>query len=734
MKQRILVVANRLPVAIQVTERSFHFQPSPGGLASALSALNDSYELMWIGWPGEVDLSMIQPENISAELKKEYNASAIFLTRRQLNRFYFGFSNRVLWPVLHYLPTHIDYDEKDFRVYREVNRVFADRIIEELQQGNTEDIVWVHDYQLMLVPSMVREKIPEARIGFFLHTPFPSSEMFRALPYREELLKGLLGANLIGFQTHSGLRHFRSSLLHILGIDSEINRIDMEDHSVMIGAYPISVDPQKIESTMEDPDFEEDLKIVRQIKKGRKMILSVDRLDYTKGIPERLSAYKKFLERNPEKAAEVVLVQVAVPSRTKIPDYRHLKDQVEVIVMDIIEAHETLPDSPIQFMYRSLPFRRLAAFYREADVALVTPYFDGMNLVAKEYVAVKKDHGALILSELAGAASELGEAIIINPWNRDQISDALESALELSQDECTRRMTAMYERVKRNNVHYWSNSFLEDMIRSTQEYADRHGPVMPLNVQKRNELKEQFQESSKRLLLLDYDGTLAEIQNLPLAAAPDQELREIMERITKLPDTDIAIVTGRKRQEIEDWMGKYPVIISAEHGLWVRMVGEDWQKQLSESHDLDWLGTVEDIFEQFNLKTPGSFTEKKEAALAWHYRLSDPTFGKWQARELVMHLKNMLSGAPLDVLDGKSVIEVRVQGIHKGNIIPFLETQNRSYDFHLAAGDDATDEHLFQAIPGDGWSIKIGAGYTHAHYRLNGVRDFRGLLKFIAED
>ena len=189
MKQRILVVANRLPVAIQVTERSFHFQPSPGGLASALSALNDAYELMWIGWPGEVDLSMIQPENISTELKKEYNASAIFLTRRQLNRFYFGFSNRVLWPVLHYLPTHIDYDEKDFRVYREVNRVFADRIVEELQAGNTQDIVWVHDYQLMLVPAMVREKIPEARIGFFLHTPFPSSEMFRALPYREELLK-----------------------------------------------------------------------------------------------------------------------------------------------------------------------------------------------------------------------------------------------------------------------------------------------------------------------------------------------------------------------------------------------------------------------------------------------------------------------------------------------------------------------------------------------------------------
>ncbi|MCB1139968.1 MAG: trehalose-6-phosphate synthase, partial [Leptospiraceae bacterium] len=449
MKERILVVANRLPVAIQVTERSFHFQPSPGGLASALSALNDSYELQWIGWPGEVDLSMIQPESIDAELKKEYNASAIFLTRRQLNRYYFGFSNRVLWPVLHYLPTHIDYDEKDFRVYREVNRIFAERIIQELQSGKTDDIVWIHDYQLMLVPAMVRERVPEARIGFFLHTPFPSSEMYRALPYRKELLKGLLGSNLIGFQTHSGLRHFRSSLLHILGLDSEINRIDLEDHSVQIGAYPISVDPAKIDAAMQEPDFEEDLRIVRQIKKGRKMILSVDRLDYTKGIPERLSAYKKFLERNPEKAAEVVLVQVAVPSRTKIPDYRHLKDQVEVIVMDIIEAHETLPDSPIQFMYRSLPFRRLAAFYSEADVALVTPYFDGMNLVAKEYVAVKKDHGVLILSELAGASSELGEAIIINPWNRDQISDALETALELSQDECTRRMSAMYERVRR---------------------------------------------------------------------------------------------------------------------------------------------------------------------------------------------------------------------------------------------------------------------------------------------
>ncbi|MCB1166822.1 MAG: trehalose-phosphatase, partial [Leptospiraceae bacterium] len=395
--------------------------------------------------------------------------------------------------------------------------------------------------------------------------------------------------------------------------------------------------------------------------------------------------------------------------------------------------HETLPDSPIQFMYRSLPFRRLAAFYQEADVALVTPYFDGMNLVAKEYVSVKKDHGVLILSELAGAASELGEAIIINPWNRDQISDALETALELGQDECTRRMSAMYERVCRNNVHYWSRSFLDDLIRSAEEFADRRSPVTMLTVARRQQLKEEFAASKERLLLLDYDGTLAELQTLPLAAAPDQELRDIMERLVALPDTSVAIVTGRKRQEIQDWMGRYPVIISAEHGLWIRMVDGDWDRQIPDSQEIEWLQAVEDIFEQFNLKTPGSFTEKKEAALAWHYRLSDPTFGKWQARELVMHLKNVLSGARLDVLDGKAVVEVRVQGVHKGNIIPYLQMQGKSFDFYLAAGDDTTDEHLFQAIPEGGWTIKIGAGYTHAHHRLNGVRDFRSLLKFICE-
>lgn len=718
-----------MPVAIEVNEHTFEFKPSPGGLASALSSLNEKFELFWIGWPGEVDLSLIDSDSIKQQLTREYNASPVFLTRRQLNRYYFGFSNRVLWPVLHYRPTHIEYDERDYRVYKEVNQIFADRIVEQLEAGNKDDMVWVHDYQLMLVPAMVREKIPNAKIGFFLHTPFPSSEMFRALPYREELLEGLLGSSVIGFQTHSGLRHFRSSLLHILGLESDINYLELESHEVHIGAYPISIDVDKINKVPDSSGFDEDLHIVRQIKKDRKLILSVDRLDYTKGLPERLSAYKQFLEKNPDLIEKVVLVQVAVPSRTRIPDYRNLKDRVDEIVMEITEQYERLPESPIHFMYRSLPFQRLAAFYKEADVALVTPYFDGMNLVAKEYVAIKKDSGVLILSELAGAASELGEALIINPWNKDQIADAIRQGLETGEEEQNRRMSAMYERVSMNNVHYWANSFLEDLIKEEGSHRST-SPTVALNRDIENSLIEDYRKQKNRVLLLDYDGTLAEIQTLPMKAAPTEELRKLLTSLAQNPSNQVGIVTGRKRNEIENWLGDLPVMISAEHGLWLKEVNSSqWERMASDDPNSPWYKSVEAIFEEFTLRTPGSFVERKDASIAWHYRLSDPTFGGWQAHELAMHLNDILANEPLEVLSGKAVVEVRLQGIHKGTVVNYLHNEGVQMDFLLAAGDDTTDEQLFEAAGEHAWSIKIGAGSTRARYRLKSVPAMRNLLK-----
>ncbi len=677
---------------------------------------------------------MVDPKGVEDQLLRDYGAVPIFLSRQHLKRYYFGFSNKVLWPILHYLPTHIDYDERDFLMYREVNEIFAEKIIEFMGEIRPDDMIWIQDYQLMLVPALVRKKFPDARIGFFLHTPFPSSEVFRAMPYREELLHGLLGASLIGFHTFSYLRHFRSSLLHILGIDSEINKVELETHQARMGAFPISIDVDRIQETMQEPDIDQDLQVVRNITHGRKMILSVDRLDYTKGLPDRLRAYKKFLMRNPQLVRDVVLVQIAVPSRTQIKDYQELKEAVEVSVMDIVETYENEPHAPIHFIYRSLPFKRLCAFYMEADVALVTPYFDGMNLVAKEFVAVKKDDGVLILSEHAGAAHELGEALITNPWNPDRIARALEEALSMNESERSRRMSAMFAKVSRNNVHYWSNSFLSELAEMDVYGTDHQSTTTSIGIELAQKIRGEFSAAKRRLLLLDYDGTLTEIRSLPSEARPDPELVELLKDLTALENTDVFIITGRKQRDIKDWLGDLPLGFSVEHGLHIKFPDEsEWHKMLPES-GMAWYENVRDLFEHYNRTTPGSFTEEKEASIAWHYRMSDPTQGRWKARELTINLQDVLANQPLEVLSGKMVVEVRFQGLHKGNILNRARDLDRSYDFILAVGDDETDEYLFNALPVHAYSVKVGKAPTHAAYRLASVRKVREFLKgFLAK-
>ncbi len=733
MGNRIIIVANRLPVTVNVDEKGISYKQSPGGLVTALGSLKGSHEQVWIGWPGQLDLSAVDPNKIREDLKKEFNAYPVFLNRKELKNYYYGFSNRVLWPALHYLPTHIEYEERFYQSYKQVNQRFADHVIELLQNGNRDDVVWVQDYQLMLVPGMVREAIPDAKIGFFLHTPFPSSELFRALPHREELLQGLLGASLVGFHTYSYQRHFRSSVLHILGIDSEMDIIELETHLVKVGVFPISIDPDKIDNIIESTEINKDLEIVRHITRGRRMILSVDRLDYTKGIPERLKAYKKFLQRNPELVKDFVLIQIAVPSRTEIPDYRHLKDQVEILVQDILDTFETEEEPPLHYMYKQVPFSRLCAFYKEAEVALVTPHFDGMNLVAKEYVASQKNSGVLILSELAGAASELGEALIINPWNPEQISFALEEAIEMPQGERRRRMSAMYEKVKRNNVFYWSHSFLNEIMDFYDQDTTQEAGTIYINYRVKDDIIDRIRNAKTPLIISDYDGTLTQLVKVPFSARPDGDLRELLEEYTR-GRIDMGIVSARQKSDVEDWLGSFNLILSADHGLWIRWKDErSWHKMVEE-YNMSWYTTVQDIFNQFNLKTPGAFTEEKEASIAWHYRLSDPTFGKWQARELTMHLNEILANQPVEVINGKSVVEIRVQGIHKGNLIHRIDQLDHSYDFIMAIGDDATDEHLYTSLPEDSIGVKVGSGVTHARYRIKNVADVRLLLKDISRE
>ena len=732
--KKLFVVANRLPVSITLhSKEKYEYKKSPGGLVSALSALKGEYKTCWIGWPGVMDPEGLDTQKITRELQENYSAYPIFLNRRQINHFYLAYSNGVLWPVLHYLPDHTLYDERSYLIYKKVNHIFAKTILKLLEEWGKDTYIWIQDYQLMLLPKILREEAPNLRIGFFLHTPFPSSELFRTLAYREELLQGLLGANLIGFHTFNYQRHFTSSLLHILGIEGEFFKVRQDTHICHLGTFPIGVDMENIRDLLENKaeNYDKYWQYVQNIKKGRKMILCVDRLDYTKGIPDRLRAYRKFLQRNPELVKKVVLVQIAVPSRVDIRDYQALKFQVEESVRKIEEDFEHEEFSPIRFLYRSFSFVRLSVFYKEADIALVTPYFDGMNLVSKEYVAVKKDEGILILSERAGAAYELGEALLVNPWNSDQICEAIETALKMDKGEQKRRMLGMYEKLERNDVHYWSTSFLK-----TLEEIETEPKALTffLSESIQKEILNSSAKASKKLFLLDYDGTLAEITNLPMNAKPDKELLKLLANLSQDPSSDVAIVTGRKKDDIFSWLGHLDLIFSVEHGLRIKWLGKkNWYLMVPNSSVGSWYGDVYEIFEHYNRTTPGSFIESKEASLAWHYRMVDPSLGRWKANELKIHLQNVLANHPLEVVGGKMVIEVRLQGVNKGNIFQYCKQFGYQYDFIIAIGDDLTDEYMFSQIPLSSVGIKVGTSYTIAPYYLSSVKEVRSFLgKFIS--
>ncbi|HEY9886478.1 MAG TPA: bifunctional alpha,alpha-trehalose-phosphate synthase (UDP-forming)/trehalose-phosphatase [Vampirovibrionales bacterium] len=729
MERRVIVIANRLPVNVSNKDDKLTFSPSPGGLVTALSSLKDKYEQVWLGWPGDIDAEDSEKEKIKEKLKADFNSHAVFLTKRQINRYYLGYSNKVLWPVLHYLPSHCDYEEKDWKTYKQVNELFCETLINEIKPTK-DDLIWVHDYQLMLLPALIREKLPEANIGFFLHTPFCSAEIFRAIPHEQELLKGVLGSSLIGFHTYGYLRHFRSALLRILGINSEIDRVDQETHTASIGVYPISIDTKHIQKLSQSEEVIAHEKTVEQLKRGRKLIISVDRLDYTKGISRRLKGFQKLLKRNPKLASELLLVQIAVPSRTKIESYRELKEEVEEIVSDINEDHERETNPPVVYYYRSLPFDKLLSFYKSADIALVTPLCDGMNLVAKEYVAAQKDKGVLILSEFAGAACELGEAITVNPWSPDEIADALETALEMRPWDKSKRMQQMYTKINRNDVHYWSNSFLSDLNKTLQFNTNAASSTILIKPSIQEEILEKFHKAKSKAILLDYDGTLVNFTNLPMNATPDDDLKELLRDLNAKENTDLAIVTGRSKSDMEDWLGDLDLSFSTEHGLWLKLQEEkDWSKILNDDQYPKWYESVKEIFSRFCQVTPGSFIEEKETSIAWHFRLTDPEFGSFQSRELVANLTNLLANSPAEVLQGKSIVEVRVPGINKSSIIQKFHQAQKEYDFILAIGDDVTDEDLFAALPEHAIAVKVGVGISKAQYRLTKVSHVRNFLK-----
>ncbi len=719
--QRLLIVSNRLPLTIQERKGDLHVELSVGGLATGLSSWYKSCHSIWIGWAGIGRKKIKEETDIVARLLSE-NCYPVSLSQYNVEAYYHGFCNRTIWPLFHYFPLYAEYSEDFWQAYERVNTAFAN-VVAEVAKPN--DIIWIHDYHLMLLPKLLRERLPKATVGFFLHIPFPSFEIFRLLPWRKQILEGLLGADLVGFHTYDYTGHFLDSVHRLLGYEVAMGQITAADRVVRSDAFPMGINYEQFSSAAQDPKVQKERKRFHKKLGDCQVILSVDRLDYTKGIPQRLRAFSVFLNRNPKFKRKVIFILLVVPSRTGVERYMQLKKQVDGLVGEINGKHGTIGWMPVWYLYRFLPFHSLAALYSLADVALVTPLRDGMNLVAKEYTATKTDgKGVLILSETAGSAQELGEAIIINANNQEEIAQALAKALEMPEQEQIERNRIMQKRLRRYNVVRWANEFVDKLLSTKKLQREMEEKALTYEMQRK--LASDFQESDKALLLLDYDGTLVPFSPKPAEAMPGAKLLRLLERLTKNPRTEVVLISGRDKDTLEKWFGGLNVGLVAEHGAWIKEKGGGWET--IETLTSEWKEEVYPILESWVDRTPGSFIEEKEFSLVWHYRKADPSLGELRARELINNLSNTIANLNLQVLEGSKVVEVKNTDINKGRAA-LIWISREKWDFVLAIGDDWTDEDTFKALPSTAWSIKVGFGASAARFSLSSPSKATSLLR-----
>ena len=734
---KIYILSNRLPFKCQKIDEDFRLTPSVGGLATGMNSIYRQYNGKWIGWTGLAsdNLSEKDKQKIDIAFEKE-QCLAIHLNKNEIKLYYEGFSNRTIWPLFHYFTEYIYYDKNCWEAYVEVNRKFAEAALTLLEDGDT---IWVHDYQLLLAPQMIKEKKPFVTIGFFLHIPFPSFEVFRILPWRKELLDGMLGADLLGFHTYDYERHFFSCIRRLMGHEITFNQIHLGDRIILADAFPMGIDYEKFEksalalsqkSESEQSDFHRDLNNFFQLTPSRKLILSIDRMDYTKGIPNRLRAFSSFLEKYTEFQGRITLIMLVVPSRGKVDQYIRLKSTVEQLVGKINGRFGSINYTPVWYFYRALPFESLIELYISSDVALITPVRDGMNLVAKEYVASRIDNkGVIILSEMAGASKELGEALTINPNDPDKIADGIYQALTMPESEQQERMLMMQQRIKRYDVFKWAGEFVNSLEKVKQMQKSFNAKKISRSIL--NEISKQYKQASTRALFLDYDGTLTPFHNNPQSAKPKNDVLTILKNLTSDIKNEIIIISGRDKSTLETWFEGLRVHLIAEHGVWSKFHGDDW-KMIYQLNN-DWKEYIRSTLENFVDRTPGSFIEEKNYSLVWHYRKSEPDQAALRANELKDELTNLIANHNLEIMEGNKVIEVKSGGINKG-VAALRFIGSEEYDFILSMGDDWTDEYMFRELPQDSFTIKVGLVNTMARYKVDSVEGALQVLTTLAEN
>lgn len=716
---RVLLASNRLPVTLAAGSDGITVSQSSGGLATALGSVHTQGNSLWFGWPGPLEGI---PDEVVARALESVRAVPIPLSAEEIRDYYDGFSNSVMWPLCHYLIDRVRLDsEVEWGSYQAVNQRFADAIATHWRRG---DVVWIHDYQLALVPLMVRRLCPDARIGYFFHVPFPSSDVFRILPWREALLRGMLGADVVGFHTANYAYNFSYSCSQILGLEMAGDAIAEDGRSVQVGAFPIGVDVAGFEQRAALPAVRERAEEIRSQAGARTVVLSVDRLDYTKGIVPRLRAIERLLTSHPELAQRLHIIQLGVPTRENVDAYADFRKLVNEEVGRINSAVGTATRTIMHFMVRSVYPEELSALYLAADVMLVTPLRDGMNLVAKEYVASRLDDtGVLVLSELAGAATEMHDALQTNPYDAAGMAGTILAGVTMPVEEQNVRMAALRQSVRASAVQGWAQGFVQVL-----------SEVVPLpTAASRLALAEELAQAAAApslLVVLDYDGTLVPFAAAPHAARPDVELLAILAAMVARPNTRVDVVSGRSYQSLEHFVGELGVGLHAEHGLWSRPRGSvQWLARAQVP--FPWMEAVRPIIKAVVRRTNGSFLEEKSGSLAFHFRATEPQLSFRRAAELRGALERTAAADGFEIVSGHRVLEVRQRGVHKGVVVPMLLEANPGAAI-VAIGDDRTDEDLFRALPSTATTIHVGSGSTEARFRLPDIGQVREVLKRLA--
>ncbi len=690
------------------------FSSSVGGLATGLSSyIAGKKANLWVGWPGipSDELTSQDKQFITDRFALE-GLVPVWLSSKQIEDFYNGYSNSLLWPLFHSLSFKASKSNQTdvwWRAYKSVNRRYKDAVVNVISKSSQ---VWVHDYQLMLLPQLIRAEQPAAHIGFFLHIPFPEPEQLRLIQHSEDILNGVLGADLIGFHTLGYANNFLQGI-EAFGLgETSGSQILTNDRTVRVANFPMGIDYAKYNSSAQLEEVRRVAKVYSQKYRRKKIIASVDRLDPTKGLAERLKAYDSYLKQNPKSHGKVVFVMVAAPSRTDIADYKDLGKKLSQLVKDTNKRYGSPKWTPVEYINKPVPFEHVTALFQIADVAFITPLKDGMNLAAKEFIASNRKNGVLILSSSAGAAEELQDAIIVDPKDQQELTDAIKEALHMRKRELKRRLKNMRDYLSTHTVQDWAQTFIDTL---NQPVPGTPHLTFTLNERLTKKLTKQYYTSSKRLLLLDYDGSLSPYTTNFSDAKPSKDLINLLRKLAAQPMNDIVLISGRRSSELDKWFGKLNINLISEHGAAYKDRGNTtWHSDAKSS--ADWQKILLPTLEKYARLTPGAMVEIKPHSLVWHYRQASVYHAQKYGVILKRALKPVLKRYNLEIIQGNKILEIKNPNLTKGKAIKHWLKD--PHDFIMAIGDDTTDEDIFKELPETAFSIKVGKGLSAAQYRL----------------